>query len=144
MWQPRSLAVVIALGSLASCSGAGLPPSDSVVVAVAPTQATVKVGGTVGLLGSGTGFTSAPMVQWGMRVSDGTIGACGKLDTQARDFTGCPDGFVMFHDVTTVPSNAVYYAPQTPGTYHVVLWMTQVVRYDYLQKQAVATITVTP
>ena len=72
---------------------------------------------------------------------------CGKLDTEAKDFTGCPNGFVMFHDVTDVPSAATYYAPQTPGTYDVMLSMTQIGGYaasDSLEKTATATIVVTP
>jgi hypothetical protein len=137
---------MLLLLGLTACGGNGLPPSSSVTVTVTPSQATVPVGGTVTLTGSENGFTAGPVVSWWIQESKNIdpYNDCGKLDTQAKDFTGCPYGFVMFHDVTTVPSIATYYAPQTPGTYHVTLSMIQAVEFDGLEKTATATITVTP
>ncbi len=142
----RALATILLLLSIVSCGGNGLPRSSAVTVTVSPSAATVPIGGTVTLTGSETGFTASPVVSWWIQESKSINfnNDCGKLDTQAKDFTGCPNGFVMFHDVTTVPSTATYYAPQTPGTYHVTLSMMQVTTFDSLQKTATATITVTP
>ncbi len=137
---------MVYLLALAGCGGNGLPPSSSVTVTVTPSQANVKVGGTVTLTCNANGFTAGPVVLWWIQESKDLNfnNDCGKLDTQAKDFTGCPYGFVMFHDVNTVPSTATYYAPQTPGTYHVTVSMTQPVEFDSLTKTATATITVTP
>jgi hypothetical protein len=142
----RLLGVMLLLLGLAACGGNGLPHSSSVTVLVTPSQATVPVGGNVSLTGTESGFTAPPVVQWWIQESKNIDfnNDCGKLDTEPKDFTGCPYGFVMFPNVTTVPSTATYYAPQTPGTYHVTVSMTQVVEFDSLQKTATATITVTP
>lgn len=146
---PRAVAVLaVLLGTVLAggCGGTGLPPSDLVSLQVVPAQATVPVGGTVTLTGSANGFTASPLASWWVQESKDldSSNACGKLDTQAKDFTGCPYGFVMFHDVTTVPSTATYYAPMTPGRYHVTLSMSQWTQLDHLEKEFVATITVTP
>jgi hypothetical protein len=56
----------------------------------------------------------------------------------------CQYGYVIFGSVTQFPSSATYYAPLTPGTYHVTFQATQNTTFDYLSKTATATITVTP
>ncbi len=136
---------ILLLQTLTGC-GSGLPSASSITVSVSPSQASVQVGGTVALTGTATGFTASAIVTWWIQESKAVDfnNDCGKLDTQGKDFTGCPYGFVMFHDVTTVPSKAIYYAPPTPGTYHVTLTMTQVTEFDHVGKTATATITVTP
>jgi hypothetical protein len=51
----------------------------------------------------------------------------------------------MFATVDGVPNSAVYHAPGTPGTYHVVMDASQMRGYgDILSVDAFATITVTP
>jgi hypothetical protein len=140
------LAVLLGTVLAGGCGGTGLPPSDLVSLEVVPAQATVPVGGTVTLTGSANGFTTNPLASWWVQESKDLDfnNACGKLDTEAKDFTGCPYGFIMFHDVNTVPSKATYFAPMTPGRYHVTLSMSQWTRFDHLEKEIVATITVTP
>lgn len=92
------------------------------------------------------GFTSAPIVSWWIQESKNADfnNDCGKLDSEAKDFTGCPYGFVMSSANTVLPSSAAYYAPQTPGTYYVTVSMTQVCCwFDTLTKTAQTAITVT-
>ena len=135
-----------ALFSLAAGCGGGLPHSSDVSISITPAQASVKPEGTVTLTGTETGFSRTPIVSWWIQESKAKDfnNDCCKLDTQAKDFSGCPYGFVMVHDVTTVPSTAVYYAPATPGTYHVTVRMIEVCCwFDYLTKTAQAEITVT-
>ncbi len=142
----RIARMVAALSLVFAGCGGGLPHSSGVSVSIAPAQASVKAAGTVTLTGTESGFTASPIVTWWIQESKAKDfnNDCGKLDTQNKDYTGCPYGFVMFHDVETVPSTAVYYAPQAPGTYHVTLQMTQVCCwFDYLTKTAQAEITVT-
>jgi hypothetical protein len=136
--------LVLPLVLLASCGGGGLPPSSAVTVSITPSTATVKTGGTVALTGDATGFTASPIVDWWIQESKGGTGSdCGKLDTDPKDFTGCPYGFVMFDDVNQFPTKATYYAPPTPGTYHVVVSMTEICcYYDYLTKTGSTTVTV--
>jgi hypothetical protein len=140
------ISTMLMLGVLLACGGNGLPHSSTVVANVTPAQATVQVGGTVTLTGSATGFTQGPIAQWWIQESKDLDfnNGCGKLDTQAKDFAGCPYGFVMFHDVTSMPSIATYYAPRIPGTYHVIVSFLQSAEFDSLRKTATATITVTP
>jgi hypothetical protein len=136
---------MLLLLALAGCGG-GLPPSSSVKVTVTPAQASVKVGDTVSLTGTATGFTASLIVEWWIQESRAldSNNDCGKLDSQAKVFTGCPYGFVMYHDATDVPSLATYYAPQTPGTYHVTLRMTEYCcSFESMDKAATATIEVT-
>ena len=149
----RPLCAVLALVaiSLTGCGGNGLPRSSAVTVTVTPTTATVTAGGTVTLQGGGSGFASppevaAPIVLWGIQESSNVVPAsgCGEFPTQNPDFTQCPNGYVVFGDVNTFPSTAVYHAPPTPGVYHVVFTATQSVMFNSLQKSATATVTVTP
>lgn len=138
------IARIFAACLIAGCGG-GLPHSSEVSVSITPAQANVKPGGTVSLTGTQAGFTQTPIVSWWIQESKAKDfnNDCGKLDTQKKDFTGCPEGFVMFHDVTTVPSTALYYAPSTPGTYHVTLQMVEVCCwFDSVTRTAEAPITV--
>jgi hypothetical protein len=115
-----------------------------VTVSVSPTEATIPVNGSVALNGSATGFTSAPMGQWWIQESHNLdrINDCGLITTEAPPQSGCPYGYVMFDEKMSVPSTATYYAPSTPGTYHVTFEATQFDTFDHLSKTAQATITV--
>ena len=127
---------------LGSC-GNGLPHSNEVTASVAPATASVAVGGTVALTGDATGFTSSPIVVWRVQEAKATGGDdCGYLDPPAA--SPCPFGYVIFGSVTKFPSSAKYYAPLTPGAYHVTFEATQNSEFDYLTKTATATIIVTP
>jgi hypothetical protein len=127
---------------LGSC-GSGLPHSNQVTVRITPAQATVAVGGTVALNGDASGFTRSPIVLWWVQEARYAGGDdCGYL--QPPPASPCGFGYVIFGSVTTFPSSATYYAPLTPGTYHVTFQATQNTAFDYLSKTATATITVMP
>jgi len=155
MWRAQTC-LFIQLGlalllALTGCGGNGLPPASSVTVTVTPSSATIAANGSVTLQGTASGFApqpdvAPPLMLWGIQESSNTVpvSACGLLPSQTPDLTLCPYGYVVQADVTSLPSNAVYHAPATPGTYHVVFTATQSVMYSSLQKAAAATITVTP
>ena len=131
---------------LASCGTGGLPHSNQVTAKVTPSSATAASGGSVTLTGDATGFTQSPVLQWYIQESrdiDPTNN-CGLLTSQSPPPSGCPYGYVMFSGVTGLPSNATYYAPSTPGTYHVTFAATQFgyALADHLTKTAQAVITV--
>ena len=135
-------AALIAVFLLGSC-GNGLPHSDQVTVMVTPALATVAVAGTVSLKGDATGFTRSPIVRWWVQEAHDAGGDdCGYL--QPPPVSPCQYGYVIFDSVSQFPSAATYYAPLTPGTYHVTFQATQNTAFDYLSKTAMATITVTP
>jgi hypothetical protein len=142
----RAIALPVALIAvllLDSC-GSGLPHSNHVTATVTPAQATVAASGTVALEGDATGFTQSPIVSWWVQEAHNTGGGddCGYL--QPPPMSPCPYGYVIFGSVTQFPSSATYYAPLTPGTYHVIFWASQFTEFDHLSKTATATITVTP
>jgi hypothetical protein len=142
----RALFASLLLLMLAGCGGKAFDPY-SMTASVTPSQATVKPGGTVVLTGTQGGSADSPIVVWFIQESKALDASndCGKLDTQAKDFKGCPFGFVMYHDATTVPSIATYYAPQTPGTYHVVFDLSQFSwGGPWVERSATATIEVEP
>ena len=141
----RIIGAFLALAFSISC-GSGLPAASSVTLSVVPATATVATGGTVALQGGATGFTASPLVVWGIQESSTNppVTACGTFPKYPSTFTQCPNGYVVFADVSQFPSPATYYAPPTPGTYHVVFTATQSTEFDYLQKSVTATITVTP
>ena len=129
---------------LAGCGTGGLPHSNQVTASVTPAQATVSIGGSVALTGSATGFTAAPIIQWYIQESRDIsfTNNCGFLTSEAPPQTGCPYGYVMFADVSQFPSSAAYYAPSTPGTYHVTFEASQFVTFDHLTKTAQAVVRV--
>jgi hypothetical protein len=133
---------LIAALLLASC-GNGLPNSNQVIVTVTPAQATIAVGESVALDGNATGFTRSPIVVWWVQEARDSGGDdCGYL--QPPPVSPCQYGYVIFNSVAQFPSSATYYAPLTPGTYHVTFQATQNTAFDYLSKTATATIIVTP
>jgi hypothetical protein len=139
---PVTLIVALLLDSCAG--GLTLPHSNQVTVTVAPAHATVAVGGTEALNGNATGFTETPIVEWWVQEARDASGSddCGYL--QPPLMSRCQFGFVIFGSVTQFPSSATYYAPLTPGTYHVTFEATQFATFDHVSKTATTTITVTP
>jgi len=136
---PVALIVALLFGSC----GSGLPHSGQVTASVAPAEATVAAGGTVALEGDAIGFTRSPIVLWWVQEARDAGGDdCGYL--QPPPMSPCQYGYVIFGSVTQFPSSAIYYAPPTPGTYHVTFQATQNTTFEYLSKTATATITVTP
>jgi hypothetical protein len=140
-----SLAVVavVFLLLLAGC-GNGLPHSGQVSVTVSPAQATIPASGSVVLTGTAAGFTDTLLGQWWIQESYNLDrnNNCGFLSTDPPPQSGCPYGYVMYDPNLAVPSTATYYAPSTPGTYHITFEATQFVTFDHLSKTAQATITV--
>ena len=132
------------VGVLSSCGTGGLPHTNQVAATVTPSTATVVPGGSITLTGSATGFTASPITDWYIQESKDIdfINDCGLLTSQSPPTSGCPYGYVMFADVTTSRCTATYYAPSTPGTYHVTFEATQFVTFDHVRKTAQATITV--
>lgn len=146
-----ALSLGFALAMAVGCGDNGLPPASSVIVTISPSTATIPAKGSVALVGSGSGFAAqhevaAPVILWGIQESSNTVpvSGCSLLPSQTPDLSLCPYGYVVQSDVITMPSAAVYHAPATPGTNHVVFTATQSVEYSNLQKSATATITVTP
>jgi len=140
----RLFLVTVVVAMLLSCGGNGLPHTNQVTATVTPATATVASGGSVTLTGNATGFTAGPIVDWYIQESKDIdfINDCGLLTSQNPPQSGCPYGYVMFADVTQFPSTATYYAPSTPGTYHVTFEASQVVAFDHLTKTVQAVITV--
>lgn len=131
---------------LLSCGGNGLPHTNQVTATVTPAAATVAPGGSVTLTGSASGFTAGPIVKWYIQESKDIdfINDCGFLTSQNPPQGGCPYGYVMFAEVTGLPSIATYYAPSVSGTYHVTFEATQFsyALADHLTKTAHVVITV--
>lgn len=139
-----SAVILLSLPLLASCGTGGLPHSNQVTASVTPAQATISAGASITLEGSATGFTASPIVQWYIQESYDIdhINRCGYLSTDPPPSSGCPYGYVMFPDVSQVPSSGTFYAPTTPGNYHVTFEATQFTTFDHLTKTAQAVITV--
>jgi hypothetical protein len=141
------LSLVINATILLGSCGSGLPHSNEVIVTITPAQATVPVGQTIGLVGSATGFSDTRGVVarwWVQEAKDTGANDCGYLEPPPTSH--CQYGYVTYGPIPTFPSSASYYAPQTPGTYHVTFEATQFSygAFDHLTKTATATITVTP
>ena len=141
------LSLVIKATILLGSCGSGLPHSNEVIATVTPAQATVSVDQSVGLVGNATGFsdTSQVVVRWWVQEAKATVADdCGYL--QPPPTIPCEFGYVTYGPIPKFPSSANYYAPQTPGTFHVTVEATQFSygAFDHLTKTATATITVTP
>jgi hypothetical protein len=116
------------------------------LVSVTPATATVKVGGTVALTGLQNGFANHPTCAWAISESGpvNSSHSCGKFDTEPKDYTGCPYGFVMYQDADTIPSIATYYAGTIPGIYHVIWDVSQTnPAGPVAERWTIVTITVT-
>ena len=96
------------------------------------------------LKGTATGFTDTPIVEWWIKEARDAGGSddCGYL--QVPPMSSCQFGYVVFASVTQFPSAATYYAPLTPGTYHVTFEAAQFATFDHVSNTGIATITVTP
>ncbi|HET8824650.1 MAG TPA: hypothetical protein VFM77_05950 [Terriglobales bacterium] len=140
----RLFLVTGVVATIFGCGGNGLPHTNQVTATVTPAAATVAPGGSVTLTGEATGFTTGPIVDWYIQESKDIdfINDCGLLTSQNPPQSGCPYGYVMFDDVTQFPSTATYYAPSTPGVYHVTFEASQFVAFDHLTKTVQAVITV--
>jgi hypothetical protein len=134
---------------LSGC-GSDAPPASALSVTITPASATVAANGTVNLSGSASGFTRKPDIIWYMQEGPSTPAtpapSCGYLNpTIPPSFNNCVYGYVIYNEGSGTAPTAVYHAPATPGTYHVVL---QAMQSDGFVTQAIKTasaeITVTP
>ncbi len=139
-----------ALGLLGCGTGSGLPPSSAVTLTLTPMQSTTPAGGTVALQAIVSGFTLRPYLTWWMQEQH-DAGMNGSEDcddiTPANQnlIPTCRFGYITVDTRTQNSSTATYHAPQTPGTYHVTFWATQistVVNGGSVEKRATASITV--
>ena len=137
-----TLPVALTVALIISGCGNGLPHSSQVAATITPTHATVKAGGTGQLAGNGSGFTQTPIAGWIQEAKNTGGDDCGLL--QLPPDSPCQFGYVIFGSVGVFPSSATYYAPQTPGTYHITFEATQVSTFEHVSGTASATITVTP
>ena len=145
----RKLSPVVTFMTLLVLLACGTGPSSrDVTVTVSPSTASIPVHGSANLQGNASGFTAGPTVSWWIKESkDINFNAdCGFLTSEPPPTDAvCPYGYVMFATVEGIPNLAVYHAPGTPGTYHVVMDASQMRGYgDILSVDAFATITVTP
>ena len=136
------LLVIIAV--LLSACGSGLPSSSEISVTITPVEATIPINSTLTLHGTATGFIASPVVSWWVQESHDLdqIHNCGFAEYKDGYLTSCPFGFVVY-TLFEVPSGATYYAPPTPGTYHVTFDVWQREGFNQVEKYASATIVVT-
>jgi hypothetical protein len=122
--------------------GCGRP---HLIATISPTEATVKAGGTVTLAGDQSGFTNEPVTQWWIQESKRANPkiTCGMFDFVPKDFTGCPFGFVVYRTYSMFPGTAVYYAPSTPGVYHVTVGILQAGEWSSSLEERTATASIT-
>ena len=124
-------------------------PSSEITLTITPAEATVAANGTVTFTATSAGFTAKPVVSWYMQEGPATPATptyCGYLNpTTPPSMTNCPAGYVTYGSDQGPSGTAVYHAPGTAGTYHVVFLAGQ---YDGFVivggKTATAAVTVTP
>lgn len=149
----KTLCTIVALSTLClfGCGvGSGLPPSSDVTLELAPMQSTVSAGGTVTLQASVSGFTAPPYLSWWMQEQHdaGITGSenCDDIKPVNQSLIPtCRFGYLIVESMQQNSSTATYHAPQTPGTYHVTFWASQmstVVNGGSVEKRATASITV--
>ena len=136
--------VLALIAVLLSACGSGLPSSSQISMVITPSEATIPINGTLALHGTATGFRTAPVVSWWVRESHDLdqIHDCGFAEYRDGLFASCPFGLVVY-PLSEVPSAATYYAPRTPGTYHVTFNAWQREGFNQVEKSATATIVVT-
>src|SRR5512146_1286751 len=143
-----SWSLVVSALLLLSCGGPPVPKQEDLYLSITPASATIATGTNVALHGDAAGFTRTPTVSWYMLEGTGNHDAlyCG-LDSSipAPSASECPGGYVTYNSKAVgVPSEATYYAPSVPGTYHVVFLAFQSDGYFMeVLKTSTAEITVT-
>jgi hypothetical protein len=127
----------------------GAPPVSALSVTITPASATVTAYGTQDLSGSATGFTATPVVVWYMQEGPATPATrtnCGYQNPATTpSLNDCIYGYVTYKSDSGTSPTAVYHAPGTPGTYHVVLQAMQFSGFALqVGKTGTAEIVVTP
>lgn len=129
----RRIVTILAIGTSFTFA-CGRP---HLIATVSPMQANVRPGGTVVLTGDQSGFTKGPLMEWWIRESKlaNPKNNCGVFGYVPKDFTGCPFGFVVYRTESSFPGMAVYYAPPTPGVYHVTVGIVQAGDWSLLSER---------
>lgn len=137
--------ILALIAVLLSACGNGLPSSSQISITITPAEATIPINGTLTFQGTATGFSTSPVVSWWVQESHDLdqIHDCGFAEYKDGLFTGCPFGLVVY-PLSEVPSTATYYAPSTPGTYHVTCDAWQRNGFNQVEKSATAIVVVTP
>src|SRR5579864_574902 len=136
--------LVICFLSLGAGCGNGVPHSGQITMGVSPNATTISAASSVILTGSAAGFDANPVLEWWVQESRDIDPAndCGFLYTQVPPQSGCPYGYVVYDPNQGLPSSATYFAPATPGTYHVTFTASEWAQSGHVIKNVEATITV--
>jgi len=109
------------------------PPLQKVDITVTPTAATITLYSSVELTAAGSSLIQGTKVNWAVEQNPSCT-----LDDPFLDHSACTSGWLY---EWAPPTNVIYYAPITPGTYQVVANATLP---SAETGQSVATVTVTP
>ena len=152
--RQHAVIAVLAAAVLIGCGGApDLPSSSAVSVTVQPSTAAIKVGETVDLHGTATGFTNPTINWWQQDQHDTAVNGYGSMDcdyindANTNLIPSCKYGYLTNSPTMQASSaTATYHAPMTPGTYHVTFHASQLSTQQYgagIERRATAVITVT-
>lgn len=143
-----SFFLICATAMVITTCGSGI--ASQVSVAITPAQATVASGSSIDFRGDATGPSKTAFLagSWWVQESQerDPNKDCGFLVAKDASFANCPFGYMVIGpDYPQMPSHATYFAPPTPGTYHVtfeVWWGAEA--FVTTSKTAGAAVTVTP
>lgn len=147
--RSRIIALFSGLVLLTACGGApDLPPASAVSITITPSTASIKVGETVTLQGTTTGFTNPTLSWWEQDQHDHAVNGYG--EENCDNITAANSNLIatcQFGYLTLAPGpSATYHAPSVPGTYHVTFRAIQFSNqqlFDSVERRVTATITVT-
>ena len=147
---PGIILLIVTLG----CGGSGLPSSSAVSVSISPPSAVIRVGQSVDLVGTASGFTRPTIDWWEQDQHDASVNGYGEENcdditpAESNLIASCPFGYLTVSAMVEASTEtATYHAQMTPGTYHVTFRAFQVSVHqagDVVEKRTTATITVTP
>lgn len=110
---------VLLIGFMTGC-GSDLPPVSSVTISALPAKSPIAPGETVVVTGAITGYSGDKQTWWTVQDSYDTEHKTCRFYTgmeSSASFAECKYGYLVYED-TAAPMHATYYAPPTPGTYH--------------------------
>jgi len=113
--------LVLLVVFMSGCGWSDLPPSSSVTISALPSKSPIAPGETVVVTGTTNGDSGDKLTSWsGQESYDAEQKMCRFYTGKAgsASFTECKYGYVVYEDVAS-SMHAIYYAPPTPGTYHI-------------------------
>jgi hypothetical protein len=131
-------------------SGSDLPAASEVVLSLTPISITTTTEGSVPLQATVSGFTSTPFLDWWMQEQH-DAGSTAEEDCDSITAANqnliptCKFGYIVIDSMQQNSTSATYYAPKTPGTYHVTIRAVQLSTRTYggsVEKRSTAAITV--